>query len=178
VIYGALATVPIFLLWLYLVWVVVLLGASLAASLTTFRTGNLALADWPRSAGFQLSYRLLGHLWKAQTRGDRLNLEQLFALEPRADALQVKEVLHTLFVAKIVTVDDNGDWMLSRDLDDVSLATLYLSGNYHLPILGKDTLFQETAWDMEFLTAMKDVQAKGTDSLNRPLRPMYSGETK
>lgn len=36
VIYGALATVPIFLLWLYIVWAVVLFGASLAASLTTF----------------------------------------------------------------------------------------------------------------------------------------------
>ena len=36
VIYGALATVPIFLFWLYIVWMVVLFGASLAASLTTF----------------------------------------------------------------------------------------------------------------------------------------------
>lgn len=36
VIYGALATVPIFLLWLYIVWAVILFGASLAASLTTF----------------------------------------------------------------------------------------------------------------------------------------------
>ena len=36
VIYGALAAVPIFLFWLYLVWTVILFGASLAASLTTF----------------------------------------------------------------------------------------------------------------------------------------------
>lgn len=36
VIYGALATIPIFLFWIYLVWIVVLFGASLAASLTTF----------------------------------------------------------------------------------------------------------------------------------------------
>lgn len=175
VIYGALATVPIFLLWLYLVWVVVLLGASLAASLASYSTSNLALADWPRGADFQLAFRLLGHLWEAQTRGESLNQEQLIILEPRAGALQVKHIMHNLFVAKIATVDDSGDWMLSRDLGDLTLASLYLSGNYHLPLLGESRLFQETPWDKEFLAAMKAVQDHGTDSLKRPLRPMYTG---
>jgi membrane protein len=174
VLYGALATVPIFLLWLYLVWVVVLLGASLAASLTTFRTGNLALADWPRGADFQLAHRLLGHLWTVQMRGETISLEALVAREPRASALQVNHLLHDLFVAKIASVDDNGDWMLCRDLGDLSLATLYLCGNYHLPILGEDRLFQETSWDKEFVAAMKDVKEQGTNALNRPLRPMYA----
>lgn len=178
VIYGALATVPIFLLWLYLVWVVVLLGASLAASLTTFRTGNLAMADWPKGTDFQLAYRLLGHLWRAQTRGESLSHEQLIALEPRASTLLVKHILHDFFIAKIATVDDSGDWMLSRDLGEFSLASLYLCGFYHLPILGEDRVYQETDWDMEFIAAMKDVEEQGTEALNRPLRPMYMGTTK
>lgn len=175
VIYGALATVPIFLLWLYMVWVVVLLGASLAASLTTFRTGNLAMADWPKSAGFQLAYRLLGHLWQAQTRGESLSQEQLIIHEPRAGALQVKNILHDLLMAKIASVDDRGDWMLSRDLGELSLASLYLCGFYHLPILGEDRIYQETDWDKEFIAAMKDVKEKGAETLNRPLRPMFTG---
>ena len=47
VIYGALATIPIFLFWLYLVWIVILLGASLAASLTTFNDRRVDWG-WPR----------------------------------------------------------------------------------------------------------------------------------
>jgi len=177
VIYGALATVPIFLLWLYLVWVVVLLGASLAASLTTFRTSNLSLANWPKGSDFQLAYRLLGHLWEAQVSGETLSQEELIVKEPHAGTMQVKLILHNLFVEKIASVDDSGDWMLSRDLGDFSLIALYLSGNYHLPILGKNRIYQETDWDKAFVSAMKEVHDSGISALNRPLRPMYAGDS-
>jgi membrane protein len=39
-VYGAFATLPIFLLWLYLSWAVVLLGALVAATLPEFRRGS------------------------------------------------------------------------------------------------------------------------------------------
>ena len=44
-VYGAFATVPIFLLWLYLSWAVVLLGALVAATLLEFRGGKGTPAD-------------------------------------------------------------------------------------------------------------------------------------
>ena len=40
IVYGAFAAVPFFLLWIYLSWLVVLLGAELAASLGDWRTGR------------------------------------------------------------------------------------------------------------------------------------------
>ena len=50
VVYGAFSTVPIFLLWLYLSWAVVLVGALVAATLPEFREGKLeTLKAPPRS---------------------------------------------------------------------------------------------------------------------------------
>ena len=60
-------------------WIVVLLGASLAASLTTFNDRKVDWG-WPKKWGFLLAYRLVGNLWKAQTQGGALSVESLLKL--------------------------------------------------------------------------------------------------
>ena len=48
-IYGAFAIIPLFLLWLYVSWVVVLFGATLTASLPAWRAGRMPLVT-PKDA--------------------------------------------------------------------------------------------------------------------------------
>ena len=95
VLYGAFATVPILLIWIYTAWVIVLLGAVIAAYLPSLLQG---VQPRGRSHGlqFQLALEVLQQLERArasETRG--LTMEQLTALL-RIDALQLEPVLETL----------------------------------------------------------------------------------
>lgn len=94
-VYGAFATVPILLTWLYTAWVIVLLGAVMTAYLPSLVGGIERHADTP-GWGFQLALELLGRLDLA--RGDAhkgCSLETL-AQQLRVDPLQLEGALETL----------------------------------------------------------------------------------
>jgi membrane protein len=176
VIYGALATVPIFLFWLYLVWIVVLLGASLAASLTTFSDYSRTDSDWPERWEFQLVLRLVGHLAEAQKEGIAVSRERMMELEPLASELQILRLLSGLGDAKIATRDEEGDWLLARDLGSLSLGRLYLLGDYYLPLGEIDTLPRESDWDRAYLEALELIRHQASGVWDRPLEDLYTGQ--
>ena len=169
VIYGALAAVPIFLFWLYLVWTVILLGASLAASLTTFNDRRVDWG-WPRKWGFLLSYRLVGHLWKAQQKGKTLPVERLLELLDGVTEPVLAGQLGSLFDAGLVTRSEDGDWLLSRDLDTVSLLDLYQAGEYYLPVGEKLEIPSKSEWDSVFFRSVSE----GELSMQQSLKEMYA----
>jgi membrane protein len=94
-IYGAFATLPILLIWIYLAWVIVLIGAVLVANLPSLVGG---IKRDGRSVGwrFQLALEVLQRLNVARHANERgLSLMQLCeALH--LDPLQLEEVLSTL----------------------------------------------------------------------------------
>jgi membrane protein len=173
VIYGALATVPIFLLWLYIVWAVILFGASLAASLTTFSEKISAEGNWPDKWTFQLLYRLVGHLWSAQRRGDSLSRIELMELEERASEHQVLELMRQLQAARIVTRNHEERWMLARDIEEVKLDALYHCGNHYLPFDGLEEFPIDRPWDRSFIEVMESVRHEGAAAMACSLRDMY-----
>jgi membrane protein len=173
VIYGALATIPIFLFWLYIVWNVILFGASLAASLTTFSDFRKYNTDWPKRWEFQLVYRLVGHLWSAQRQGKSLSNGELLDLEERASELQIINLLSLLKSQNIVKTEESGNWILTADLEDLSIGDLYQKGSYYLPLGDIEKLPQNTGWDKAFVGCLEQVQKHGRDEWEHSLRSMY-----
>ncbi|MEY2954196.1 MAG: hypothetical protein RLZZ401_2283 [Pseudomonadota bacterium] len=96
--YGAFATLPILLLWIYVVWVIVLLGAVLAAYLPSLLNGVARRADTP-GWQFQLALEVLQCVHRDGTvpRAD-------LAVRLRVDAIQVGPVLEHLLALDWVGV--------------------------------------------------------------------------
>jgi membrane protein len=94
-VYGAFATVPIFLIWIYLGWVIVLLGAVTAAYAPSLQ---MRVVRWPEGPGsrFHLAVALLRELERAQASPKRgLSAAQL-AVALRTDPLQIEPILEEL----------------------------------------------------------------------------------
>lgn len=131
--YGAVAVIPIFLLWIYLSWVVVLLGASIAASLAAFRFQPRAMR---LPAGYELFglLRLLGRFAEAQSTGRGLHTEELRELEPLLTDDLLMRMLGEMAAIRVLQRAEGGEWVLVRDLDHLSLAELYEGSGLRVPI--------------------------------------------
>ncbi|MDR7148389.1 membrane protein [Hydrogenophaga palleronii] len=108
VVYGTFATLPILLIWIYVAWVIVLLGAVVAAYLPSLLSGVARRGDVP-GWSFQLALEVLQYLrLEREAHGAGLSLEGL-AQRMRVEALQLEEP-----VAAMVALD----WLGRLDEDD------------------------------------------------------------
>ncbi|GAA4870732.1 YihY family inner membrane protein [Luteimonas vadosa] len=132
-IYGQLAMAPIFLLWVYFSWVAILLGASFAASMSAFRyqPANMRLPE-----GYELYgiVRMLGRFAEARRAGKGLHSDDIESMEPMLTDALVQQLLAQFESIDLVRRAETGEWLLARDLDEVTLAEIYQSGGLRIPI--------------------------------------------
>lgn len=94
-VYGAFAALPILLVWIYVSWVIVLMGAVITAYLPSLLAG-VSRRGSAHGWNFQLAIEMLQHLDKARTTPRMgMNAEQLADLL-EVDMLQLEPVLETL----------------------------------------------------------------------------------
>lgn len=169
--YGALATIPIFLVWIYVTWTVILLGASVSASLTTF---NYRRADWrwnPRHH-LLLAIRLIHHLAEAQRSGRGLPSSTLLAREAAMTDGELQALMQRLDAAGLVQRDEDGDWFLCADLAEVSLGDLYAHVAFVLPVAESEPLPPVSDGDRRLRAALNEIGDSAGPVLERSLKTL------
>lgn len=122
-VYGAFAALPVFLLWLYVSWLVVLLGAVVVATLPEWRQQTLHGRPVPGS-NFLYALQVLKALWQAQQHGGVTTAAQLHGeLSLRYE--RIETLLETMQHAEWVKRVAQTGWVLLRNPADIAVAEVY-----------------------------------------------------
>lgn len=124
-IYGAIAVIPMFLIWIYVSWLVILLGSQIAWCLSVFRLEDAIRKRGRYDWSFLDAYQILAVLWEAQITGDQLNAFQIRKQGVKIPHLLITQVLEILNTENWVYRTGSGKWMLARDINELTLLDLH-----------------------------------------------------
>ena len=170
--YGTVAFVPILLLWIYLSWVSVLLGASLASSIAAFRYQPVALR-LPQGCELYGLLRLLGRFREARQQGQGLDEDQLLLLEPMLTDSLLQQLLEQMETIGVLRRDERGEWLLARDLDSISLHDLYESSQLRIPVAEEYLPMREDSLGQAACNALDQLRLPLRELLKRRVDDIY-----
>ncbi len=172
-IYGALAVIPIFLLWIWVSWLVVLFGATLAAALSAFRYQPTQLR-LPRGFEFYALLRLLGRFAEARVQGRGLHTLDLYALEPILTDDMLQQMLGTLCDLAVLRRTESGEWVLTRDLDELSLSELYEASGLRIPVANVQLPCHDDTLGIRAQAALDALRLPLRERLQRSVGSIYA----
>ncbi len=118
-IYGAFAAVPLFLLWIYLSWNIVLMGGILVHSLSAYQDAEQASRPTVLKA-----LDVLYLFWQKQQRGNSVReieiLNNTHKVTKGLDSETWRQLRDTLMQHKVITENDRGHYLLARDLHTIT----------------------------------------------------------
>jgi membrane protein len=171
-IYGAFAAVPLFLLWIYLSWNIVLIGGILVHSLSAYQTAEEASRPTVLKA-----LDVLYLLWQRQKSG--AGVREIELLDNRHEALkgldsETWRELRDIFLQKqLITQNDRGRYLLCRDLHEISFWQIKEWINEELP-LAKDDIDAHLSWQDDAYRLLKDQRSQQRELLQINLADLFT----
>jgi membrane protein len=170
-IYGAFAAVPLFLLWVYISWNIVLVGAIVIHSLSAYQSDAQARRPLVLKA-----LELLHLLWGRQADGEGLReLELLTSRGHTVDAESWQALRDRLLDVQLLVRDEDGAYRLARDLHQVSLWQLqeWLSSDGSVTAQPTSSM---PAWERAATQRLLASQRSRRQELAISLADLFSGD--
>ena len=128
IIYGAFAAVPIFLLWIFLSWNIVLIGVEISFALTAFNSGK----DQKRHPVIMLM-DLLELFYKKQKIGQSVSEKEALEVLGRDEIGRLPTYMILLEKQNLIKRTDDDQYVLVRNLSQVDFWSFYRQLPYPLP---------------------------------------------
>jgi len=135
-VYGAFASVPIFLMWIYFSWITVLFGAIITASLSHWRSTHSLRLD--QAAKLYYAVGILKLMYKGLDKGEVQTLPAL-SRQLHIGYDDVERILEKLVKARIVGKLSGHGWSVVRAPEAVELSELLKIFLLDVPTLPKHT---------------------------------------
>ena len=172
-IYGAFAALPIFLLWIYLSWNLILLGVEISYTLTIFDTEEV----YPRHPLLSL-LDMLNLVYSHHLKGDAVSEQELRSVLGRKELPKWYTYINYLQDSNLITTTGHDEYVLKRDLNRLSLWDFYRTLPYPLPI--KDELdemqgdIQQQPWLSLLVNRFVNTESCAKEQLNLPLATIFN----
>lgn len=172
-IYGAVSVIPIFLIWMYMSWAVVLVGASITASVGEWKNAGGSPVQGQLRSGRKvaLAVHVVDLLFQASHRGGGVHRRELLGLTGINETV-LNSIMEGLESSRFVIKTARDEWVLCRDLGTTTLNDLYLA--LGLGLQAGDITMDGAGWRhrlREQLDGLKQAQAS---ALSLPLRDLLA----
>jgi membrane protein len=132
-VYGALATIPLFLIWMFLSWNIILLGGTITATLETSRW-RLHVQNYQTNQRLLLVIDILNMLWRASQEGKTVSYKQMCDQLYFVPDDELNLQLDWLRRQKLIAMNQSSDYLIRHDLSTLNFKTLYQNGNFKIPV--------------------------------------------
>lgn len=178
-IYGALSSIPIFLVWLYIAWSTLLFGAVVTASLPEWRSGRLFRSG---AGGLLPTQRLavalavLHELADAARLGVGIRRSTLLGRVP-VGSTAIDGALEVLSDAHWVARTSRGAWVATRDMGEATLDDLQKALGIGLrgPLRSAIPTGGDADWQERLHALLEDAEKASRDVLSIPLKELFAG---
>lgn len=172
-VYGAFAAVPIFLLWIYLSWNIVLLGVEVSFALTSFSTGNRQ-----KRHPVIMLLDILDLFYKKQKLGETVNDEEALKILGRGEVGRWPAYVELLERQHLIKRTDGDEYALIRNLSQVDFWSFYNTLPFTLP-LRRDVcnIHDDDQWMQALEPLLNDADDYLKSHLSIPLAHLFDHRT-